>query len=381
MKERKFVLGALIACLVVAAAVLAGLAAATPGKKAAGPLKIAWIYPGPHNDGGWSQAHDAGRLYVQKMLGDKVQTTYKENVFSNASVPQIVAGLVRDGYKMIFGTSFGMFSFGVNGQLYNKYPNVIFEEATGSQVKKNQAQYFGAAEDTIYLSGMAAGAATKKGVVGYVVPFGTPEVVRHINAFTLGVQTTHPGAKVKIVWTNAWYSPPKETAAAKALVAAGADVLGQNVDSPATGTYAEKAGIPWVGYDSDAQNFAPKQWQTASVYNWGLYYLKRVKEALAGTWKTGFYYGSINDGFTKLAPFGPSVSAKTKAAISAKQKLIQSGKWNEFCGPVYDQSGAVKIPKGTCLNPKTKAGIDALYSMQWLVKGVLGNVSHVQPPG
>jgi basic membrane protein A and related proteins len=381
MKERKFVLGALIACLVVAAAVLAGLAAATPGKKAAGPLKIAWIYPGPHNDGGWSQAHDAGRLYVQKMLGDKVQTTYKENVFSNASVPQIVAGLVRDGYKMIFGTSFGMFSFGVNGQLYNKYPNVIFEEATGSQVKKNQAQYFGAAEDTIYLSGMAAGAATKKGVVGYVVPFGTPEVVRHINAFTLGVQTTHPGAKVKIVWTNAWYSPPKETAAAKALVAAGADVLGQNVDSPATGTYAEKQGIPWVGYDSDAQKFAPKEWQTASVYNWGLYYLKRVKEVLAGTWKTGFYYGSINDGFTKLAPFGPGVTAKTKAAIAAKQKLIQSGNWNEFCGPVSDQSGAVKIPKGTCLNPHTKAGIDALYSMQWLVKGVVGNVSHVQPPG
>jgi basic membrane protein A len=357
------------------------LAASVAARPKATPFKVAWIYPGPHNDGGWSQAHDAGRLYVQKVLGNKVQTTYKENVVSNAQVPQVVAGLVRDGYKMIFATSFGMLEFGVNGQLHTKYPNVIFEQATGQLVAKNQAEYFGAAEDTIYLSGMAAGAATKKGVVGYVAAFGTPEVVRHTNAFALGVQATHPGAKVRLVWTNAWFSPPKETAAAANLAAAGADVLGQNVDSPSTGVYAEKHGIPWVGYDSNAQSFAPKQWLTASVYNWGLYYLRRVKAAMAGTWKPGFYYGTINDGFTKLAPFGPKVSAKTKALIAARQKAIESGKFNEFCGPVYDQAGKLKIPKGTCLDPKTKAGINALYSMQWLVKGVIGTVSKIQPPG
>jgi basic membrane protein A len=380
MKKQKLVLGALIACLVAAAALLASLAAAKPAKKEAA-FKVAWIYPGPHNDGGWSQAHDAGRLYVQKMLGDKVQTTYKENVFSNASVPQIVAGLVRDGYQMIFGTSFGQFELGVNGQLYAKYPKVLFEQATGLQVKPNQAEYFGAGEDTIYLSGMAAGAATKKGVIGYVAAYGIPEVVRHINAFALGAQATHPGAKVRLVWTNSWFSPPKETAAAKALHSAGSDVLGQNVDSPAAGVCAEKNGVPWVGYDSNAQKFAPKQWLTAAVYNWGPYYLRRVKAAMAGTWKPGFYYGSIKDGFTSLAPYGPKVSGATKAAIARKRALIVSGKWNPFCGPIYDQAGKLRIPKGQCLNPNTKAGIDALYSMQWLVRGVIGSVSHVQPPG
>jgi basic membrane protein A len=380
MKRQRVMLGVLIACLLAGTTWIASLAAAKPAKKEAA-FKVAWIYPGPHNDGGWSQAHDAGRLYVQKMLGDKVQTTYKENVFSNASVPQIVAGLVRDGYQMIFGTSFGQFELGVNGQLYAKYPKVLFEQATGLQVKPNQAEYFGAAEDTIYLSGMAAGAATKKGVIGYVAAYGIPEVVRHINAFTLGAQVTHPGAKVRLVWTNAWFSPPKETAAAKALHSAGADVLGQNVDSPATGVYSGKNGIPWVGYDSDAKKFAPKQWLTASVYNWGLYYLRRVKAAIAGTWKPGFYYGSIKDGFTGLAPYGPKVSAATKAAIAKKRALIVSGKWNEFCGPVYDQAGKLRIPKGKCLDPNTKAGIAALYSMQWLVRGVIGSVSHVQPPG
>jgi len=378
MRKRKALFLGVVALLGVAAL---GLATSVAARPKATPFKVAWIYPGPHNDGGWSQAHDAGRLYVQKMLGNKVQTTYKENVTSNAQVPQVVAGLVRDGYKMIFATSFGMLEFGVNGQLWKKYPNVLFEQATGLQVEKNQAEYFGAAEDTIYLSGMAAGAATKKGVVGYVAAFGTPEVVRHTNAFALGVMATHPGAKVRLLWTNSWFSPPKETAAAANLAAAGADVIGQNVDSPAAGVYSEKHGIPWVGYDSNAEQFAPKEWLTGSVYNWGLYYLKRVKEAMAGTWKSGFYYGSINDGFTKLAPFGPGVSAKTKALIAAKERAIESGKFNEFCGPISDQSGKVEIPKGTCLNPHTKAGINALYSMQWLVKGVIGTVSHVQPPG
>ena len=373
--RRKYVLGALAFVLALAATGLV-LAATVSAKPEQTPFKVAWIYPGPHNDGGWAQAHDDGRLYVEKALGSKVQTTYKESIFSNAQIPQVVAGLVRDGYQMIFGASFGNFENGVNGQLYKKYPDVLFEQATGLQIKKNQSEYFGAGEDTIYLSGMAAGAATKKGLIGYIVPFGIPEVVRHANAFALGAQATNPSAKVKLIWTNAWYSPPKETAAAANLVAAGVDVLGQNVDSPAAGVYAEKHGIAWVGYDSNAQKSAPKQWLTAAVYNWGPYYLRRVKAAMNGTWKPGFYYGSIKDGFTSLAPYGPKVSAKTKALIAAKQKAIVSGKFNVFQGPLYDQKGKLMVPAGKRLKV-----LPDLYAMQWLVKGVIGNVSKVAPPG
>jgi basic membrane protein A len=220
---------------------------------------------------------------------------------------------------------------------------------------------------------MAAGAATKKGVIGYVVPFAIPEVIRHANAFALGAQATHPGVKVKLIWTNSWFDPGKETKAAQSLHAGGADVLGQNVDSPAAGQYAEKKGIPWVGYDSDAHKFAPKQWLTAAVYNWGPYYLRRVKAAIDGTWKPGFYYGSIKDGFTKLAKFGPKVSAKTRAQITARQRDIVSGKFYEFAGPLYDQKGKLMVPKGKRLTIKD------LYSMQWLVRGVIGSVSKVTP--
>lgn len=371
--RRKFVLGVLVLALAVTALALAGGSAARAEQE---PFKVAFIYPGPHNDGGWSQSHDRGRLAIEKALGNKVETTYKENIFSNAQVPQVVAGLVREGYDMIFGCSFGMFENGVNGQLYKKYPDVLFEQATGLQIKKNQSEYFGAGEDTIYLSGMAAGAASQKGLIGYIVPFGIPEVVRHINAFALGAQATNPKARVKLLWTNSWYSPPKETAAAKNLIAAGVDVLGQNVDSPAAGVVAEGKGVPWVGYDSDARKSAPKQWLTAATYNWGPYYVKRVKAAINGSWKSGFYYGTIKDGFTGLAPYGPKVTAKTKAAIAAKRKAIVSGTFSVFQGPLYDQSGKLQVPAGKRLKV-----LPDLYSMQWLAKGVVGKVSTVAPPG
>jgi basic membrane protein A len=248
-----------------------------------------------------------------------------------------------------------------------KHPDVYFEQATGTLQGKNLAEYFGAGEDAIYLSGMAAGAASKSGTIGYIVPFAIPEIIRHANAFALGAQATHPGAKVRLVWTNAWVAPDKEKKAAESLKSAGVDVIGQNVDTPAAGQYAESAGIPWVGYDSDAKKFAPKQWLTAAVYNWGIYYIPRVKAALDGTWKTGFYYGGLKEKFVGLAPFGPSVSAKTKAAIAAKKAALLKGSFYEFAGPLYDQSGKLRVPKGKKLTVKD------LYAMNWLVRGVVGS--------
>ena len=354
-----------LALTMAVAAGLSALTAATAGARQSAAFKVAWIYVGPHNDHGWSQAHDAGRLFVQKSLGSKVQTTFKELVPEGPQAAQVIDSLVRDGNKLIFATSFGYQDAMVAAA--KKYPDVKFEQATGYKTSTNLSEYYGAGEDAIYLSGMAAGAATKKGVVGYVVPFAIPEVIRHTNAFTLGVQATHPGAKVKIVWTKSWLAPDKEKKAAESLHAAGADVIGQNVDSPAAGQYAQSAKVPWVGYDSDAKSFAPKSWLTAAVYNWGPYYLKETKAAMAGTWKTGSYWGNFNDKFIALAPFGAGVSAKTKAAIAAKMAAIKNGSFYEFQGPIYDQAGKLRVPKGK------KLSLNDILAMDWLVKGVVGS--------
>jgi basic membrane protein A len=365
MKKRKF---AFVLPLALAAALILALGVSTGSartQKQAAAFKAAWIYVGPHNDGGWSQAHDKGRLYVQRKLGSKVKTTFKENVPEGPQVTQVIESLIRDGSKIIFATSFGFQKAMVAAA--KKHPDVKFEMATGTAQSKNMAEYFGAGEDAIYLSGMAAGAATKKGVIGYVVPFAIPEVIRHANAFALGAQATHPGVKVKLIWTNSWFDLAKETKAAQSLISGGADVLGQNVDSPAAGQYAEKKGIPWVGYDSDARKFAPKQWLTAAIYDWGPYTLRKTRAAMNGTWKTNFYYGNLKDKMVGLAPYGPKVTAKTKAAIAAKKAALINGTFYEFAGPLYDQKGKLRIPKGKRMSVKD------LYGMTWLVKGVVGS--------
>jgi basic membrane protein A and related proteins len=360
--QRKYSLGGLVLALVASGLVLVAAGSAKPEQEA---FKAAWIYVGPHTDGGWSQAHDAGRLKVQKALGSKVQTTYKENVPEGPQVAQVIESLIRDGNKMIFATSFGFQTAMVAAA--KKHPDVYFEMATGTAQSKNMAEYFGASEDAIYLSGMAAGAATKKGTLGYIVPFPIPEVIRHANAFTLGAQAVRKGTKVRLVWTHSWFDPKKERQAAESLVSAGADVLGQNVDSPSAGQYAQSKKIPWVGYNSNAKKFAPTSWLTAAVYDWGVYYVPRVKAAMNGTWKTGFYYGGLKDKFVGLAPYGPKVSAKTKAAIAAKKKALINGSFYEFAGPLYDQAGKLRVKKGQ------KLGIKQLYAMNWLVKGTIGS--------
>lgn len=328
-------------------------------------IKAAWVYVGSTDDAGWTAAHDAGRKYVISHLGNAVQTTYKENVPEGPQAQQVIEDLVRDGNKIIFATSFGFQDAMVAEAA--KHPDVLFEQATGSKVSKNLAEYYGAGEDSVFLSGMAAGAATKKGTLGYVAPFPIPEVIRDINAWTLGAQTTHPGAQVKVVWTNTWFDPAKESKAAQSLVSAGADVLGQNQDSPATGQVAKSAGVKWTGYDSDQERFAPNAYLTGAVYNWGPYYLKRIKAAMDGTWKTGSYYGNLADGFTNIAPFGSSVSSATQAAIKAKRQALISGKFYEFQGPIADQAGKVRVSKGH------KLSLNDILSMDWFVKGVIGS--------
>src|SRR5581483_2461633 len=364
MRNRRRVLGALLAACVLGGGTVAASAIAKPTKQS-DVFKAAWIYVGPHNDGGWSQAHDMGRLAVQKAFGSKVQTTYKENVPEGLQVCQTIESLIRDGNKIIFATSFGFQS--CMAQEAAKHPDVYFEQATGTLQSKNMAEYFGAGEEPIYLAGMAAGAATKNGTIGLVVAYPIPEVIRHTNAFALGAQAVNPNVKVKLVWTHSWFDPAKEKRAAQSLHSAGADVLAQNVDSPATGQFAESVHVPWVGYDSDAHKFAPKSWLTAAIYKWGVYYVPRVKAAMDGTWKTGFYYGTLKDGFTTLAPFGPSFSAKTKAAIAAKRQAMIAGKFAPLSGPLYDQSGKLRVQKGHVMTVKER------YAMNWLVKGVIGS--------
>jgi basic membrane protein A and related proteins len=341
-------------------------ATAAESATAAGePIKAAWIYVGPINDGGWTTAHDNGRKYVEEQLGDAVETTYKENVPEGPEVAQVIDDLVADGNDIIFATSFG---FGEAMQAASvEYPDVAFEWATGIAPTDNMGIYYGAGEQANYLAGMSAGAATESNIIGFVAPFPIPEVIRHIDAYALGAQSVNPDAVVKVVWVNSWFDPTNERQAADSLISAGADVIASGGDSPAPGEAAKAAGVAWTGYDSDQSANFPDEWLTAAVYNWGPYYAQQVKAAMDGTWAPGEYYGNIADGFVDIAPFGSRVSQETQDMITAKRQEIVDGKFDIFAGPITDQAGTVRVADGESLSFGDQMTID------WFVAGVDGD--------
>ena len=220
------------------------------------PLVAGWIYVGSPNDAGWTQQHDLGRQAVEKAFGGRVKTIFKENVPEGPQVTSVITQMVNQGAKLIFATSFGFQPAMVKAA--KQYPDVFFAQATGTALAPNLSEYFGAGEDGDYLAGMAAGYATKNGKIGYVAPFPIPEVIREIDAYTMGARSVHAGATVKVVWTNSWFDPAKEKQAAESLVSTGVDVLGDGVDDPSVGQVAEQNNLKWTGYDSDQSSFAPK---------------------------------------------------------------------------------------------------------------------------
>src|ERR1043166_1389948 len=271
--------------MTMAAAVGLALAAALTASSAQDKLKIGFIYVGPVGDMGYSYQHDVGRKAIEEQFKGKVETSYLENVSEGPDAERSIEQLVRTGHKLIFTTSFGFMD--ATAKVAKKYPNVMFEHATGYKRDKNLATYSGRFYEGRYIMGQIAAKMSKSGVIGYIGSFPIPEVVSGINAMMLGVQSVRPDMKPKIIWVNTWYDPGKEADAAKALADQGADIIAQHTDSPAAMQMAESRGIYAFGQDSDMSKFGPRAQLTAIINNWTPYYAERVKLALDGKWTSG----------------------------------------------------------------------------------------------
>lgn len=341
-------------------------AAAIAPAQAQEPLKVGFVYIGPVGDAGWTYAHEQGRLEMEKALGGKVKSTYVENVPEGADSERVIRKLAADGNKLIFTTSFGYMNS--TEKVARAFPNVVFQHATGFKTSKNMGAYEARLYEGAYLQGIIAGKMTKSNTLGFVGSFPVPEVIRNINAFTLGAQSVNPKIKTKIIWVNSWYDPAKERQAAETLIAQGADVLTQNTDSPATLQAAQEKGKYAFGWDSDMQRFAPKAHLTASTNQWGGYYTEVAKAVMAGTWKTGHVHGGLKEGMVKMAPLNAAVPADAAKLFEAKKAAFAAGTAVPFTGPIKDQSGTVKTAAGVAMPMKE------LMSMNFYVQGVEGTI-------
>lgn len=328
-------------------------------------FKVAFVYIGPPGDLGWTYMHDQGRLYMEEKLGDAVETTYIESVEEGPDSSRIMGQYAAQGYDMIFATSFGYMDYMF--ETASEYPDTIFEHCSGYKLQDNMATYFGRMYQPRYLSGMVAGSMTESNVIGYVAAFPIPEVIRGINAFTLGAQSMNPDVEVRVVWTYTWYDPVKEREAAIALLDAGADILAQHQDTTEPPKAAEERGKLSVGYDADMRKFVGDSVLVSPVWNWGPYYAETVQNAIDGTWESHESWGGLAEDAVKLSDFSPLVPEDVQAAVLAKKAEIVSGAWDVFTGPIYNQSGALAVADGKVMDDGSMLG------MSFFVQGVIGS--------
>jgi basic membrane protein A len=345
-----------------ATAVILTAGASMFGASAAEKLKVGFIYLGPVGDYGWTYQHDQARQAVVKEFGDKIETTFLENVPESADAERSIEQLVRAGNKLIFTTSFGYMDPTV--KVAKKYPNVHFEHATGFKREKNMSIYNGRFYEGRYIQGVIAGKMSNSGVLGYIGSFPIPEVIMGINATMIGAQSVNPNIKVKIIWVNTWFDPGKEADAAKALLDQGADVIMQHTDSPAAMQIVSERGKLAFGQDSEMIKFGPKSQLTSIIDNWAPYYIDRVKAELDGTWKSEDVWGGLKSKMVVMAPF-TNMPDDVKKLAEETEAGITEGKLFPFKCPVLGQDGkAVECKGGDHLDDGQVLG------MNFYVKGI-----------
>ena len=365
--------GAVAAVASLALSALVGLTTVTAAN-AADKVKVGFVYLTTPGDHGWTYAHEVARQDVEKHFGDKVETTFVENVPEGPDSARVIRELATQGNDIIFTTSFGYMDHTI--KVAKEFPNVKFEHITGYKRSPNVATGNIRFYEGRYVQGVVAGLMTKSNKIGYLASFPIPEVIQGINAFGIGLRSVKPKAEVSVIWVNSWYDPVKEADAAKVHIAEGADILAQHTDSPAMLQTAQKAGVHGFGQSSDMKAFAPKAQLFSSVNNWGPYYISKIQQMMDGKWSTGdgpdHWAGNtwvgMADDYLVLSPFENMPSDVAAAAAKAAAD-IKSGKNKIFTGPIKDNSGKIRVPAGKTLNDG-----ELFQTLDYYVDGISGKI-------
>ncbi|OQY38106.1 MAG: BMP family ABC transporter substrate-binding protein [Candidatus Cloacimonetes bacterium 4572_65] len=324
-------------------------------------LKVGFVYVGPVGDAGWTYAHNQGRIEVEKM--DIVEKTiFAESVQENAESERTIRQMAEKDCDLIFTTSFGFMDYTINSA--KDYPEKTFMHCSGYKTSENVSAYFGKMYQARYLAGIVAGKMTENNLIGYVAPFPIPECVRLANAFYLGVKSVNPDAKMKMVFVNSWYDPSKEKEYASSLIDAGCDLIAQHADSAAPQQAAEERGVWCIGYNTDMRDFAPTRNLTSTVWNWSVFYKDVVTKVHNKTWTSGNYWPGIETGIVGLAPYNDAVTEDIRTLVDVKKQELIDGTLDIFAGPLYDNSGNLKVEEGATISSEDLTKID------WYVDGI-----------
>jgi len=359
-----------------------------------GKFNVAYVLIGPHDDGGWSQAHYEGFQYVEKNVPN-VHTAYIENVPEGADSEQVFRSLSRKGFDLIFGTSFGFMD--PMETVAKEFSNIMYVHVSGFKANgTNFGNLFGAMESMKYLAGMLAGARAKKDgspKLGYMATFPIPEELRLGNAFMLGAKKTCPECTMDVRWLNTWHDPIVEKDSAASLFDAGADVVLTGADTPAVADVAQAKGKWGITYDYIG-SCKIDRCLTTIYWNWGPVYANVAKQVIAKTYKPGWEYFDVDSGSLGIWGFmeGQTLTTGMKDLPPETIKMVQdtlaqmkAGKFTRFdvfAGPVKDNTGKTIVPAGEKMVqadldqfPPGSPGLECKYCMKWWADGI-----NAEPP-
>ncbi|WP_157271294.1 BMP family ABC transporter substrate-binding protein [Azohydromonas aeria] len=349
----------------------AGLAASPLLQAQPKPLVVGVIYVGPRDDFGYNQAQAEAVAELRKMAGIKV--VEEENVPETVAVQKSMQGMIsQDGATLLFPTSFGYFDPHILA-LAPKNPNVRFSHCGGlwneAKHPKNVGSFFGYIDEGQYLNGVIAGHMSKTKKLGFVAAKPIPQVLRNINAFTLGARSVDPKITTTPIFTGDWSMPVKEAEATNSLVDQGADVLTMHVDSPKVVVEtAARRGRMVCGYHASQAKLAPQAYLTGAEWNWITAHRQFVEAARSGQPHPNFVRGGLKDGFVKTSPYGAMVPEGARKGADAVKAKMMAGAFDIFSGELRDNTGKVVIARGQSLKQTDLA----LENMNWLVEGVTG---------
>jgi basic membrane protein A len=339
-------------------------------------LTVGFVYVGPKDDYGYNQAHHEGALVISKLPGVKIRE--EENVPETDAVQKTMESMISlDGAKLLFPTSFGYFDPHILVEA-KKFPDVTFFHCGGlydaTKHPANVGSYFGYIDEAQYVSGIVAGLTTKTNKLGFIAAKPIPQVLRNINAFTLGARSVNPKATTAVVFTGDWSMPSKEADGTNSLADQGVDVITMHVDSPKIIVeQAEKRGIYVTGYHASQAPLAPKGYLTGAEWNWGEVYKQYVVAMQTGKpfdHVGHLVRGGFKEGYIKMSPYGAAVSDDTKAKADAAKAALTDGSLVIFKGPLNDNAGKQIIAPGASLVQTDVA----LEKMAYLVEGVKGSI-------
>ncbi|MCA3251077.1 MAG: BMP family ABC transporter substrate-binding protein [Pseudomonadota bacterium] len=361
----------------IAGGALAGASLVLPGALrsafAQAPITVGIIYVGPRDDFGYNQAHAEAAAQLKKLPG--VKLVEEENVPETQAVQKTMQGMIaQDGATLLFPTSFGYFDPHMLA-IAGRNPKVRFSHCGGLWTKgkhpDNTGSFFGYIDEAQYLNGVTAGHMSKSKKLGFVAAKPIPQVLRNINAFTMGARSVDPKITTTVIFTGDWSMPVKEAEATNSLADQGVDVFTCHVDGPkVVMETAAKRGRMVCGYHASQAKLAPQAYLTGAEWNWLTAYTSILDAARTGKPHPNFVRGGLKDGFVKSSPYGAMVGEGARRNAEDVRKRMMAGAFDIFGGELKDNTGKVVIPKGKVF----KQTDVELEGMNYLVEGVIGKV-------